>query len=66
METSMAPKYVQPFITEAINQAHTEIEEEQFRALVEVEKEKIRQRNRSRRWWHAFVPFTITIKRRVL
>lgn len=58
--------YTPPFITEALNQAHTEIEEEQFRALVEVEKDKIRQRNRSWRWWHVFVPFTITIKRRGL
>lgn len=43
----------------AISQAQEEVRQERFRALVE--KEKIRLRNRPPRWWHAFVPFTITI-----
>ncbi len=56
------PKYIPPYIDDAIRQAHKEIAAERFRVLVEAHK--IYLRDRPKCWWHPFVPFVITIKRR--
>jgi hypothetical protein len=45
----------------AIARAKTEIAAEQFYALVEAEKERLRHH---RPWWQKVFPFTITITRR--
>ena len=43
-------------------QAIKEIEEENFKLEVEKEKQNIRKIIKNYRWWHKFVPFTVSIK----
>lgn len=48
----------------AVNKAYAEVIEEDFRREVEAYKQVIRARRKAWRWWHRFIPFTITIRRR--
>lgn len=45
-------------------EAHKEFEEELFRQQVEIYKEDLRSKWRTKQWWHRFIPFTIKIERR--
>ncbi len=47
--------------SDIISQAKWEVEFEEFEALVEAEKKKLREH---KPWWHRVIPFTITITRR--
>lgn len=51
-------------IQEARRIAQQELVEEAMRELVATEKERIKKQAASKRWWHRFIPFTITITRR--
>lgn len=44
--------------------ARQEIRDENFRILVEEEKKRIRLELSSKKWWHRFVPFVVSIQRR--
>lgn len=44
--------------------ARSELADESFRAQVELAKVKIRAQRAKARWWHEFIPYTITIRRR--
>ncbi len=48
------------------DEAEAELEDERFRAAVDAVKARLRAEDvRGRRWWHRFVPFYITIHRRI-
>lgn len=47
-----------------IEQARNEILDEKFREAVEAEKLRIRLADSRKKWWHKFVPFVVSIKRR--
>ena len=49
---------------DVIKTARAELERERFRAAVEAEKAKLRERE-LRPWWRKIFPFVISIKRRV-
>lgn len=51
-------------LKEARSIATEEIEREDFRAMVDAEKARIKAEQSSRCWWRRFIPFTITITRR--
>lgn len=51
-------------IQEARRIARQELEKEALRKAIDEEKARIKQRAASKRWWHRFIPFTITITRR--
>ena len=51
-------------IKEARRLAQQELDNEALRLAIDEEKARLRQRAASRRWWHRFIPFTITITRR--
>lgn len=49
---------------EARKVARAELDNEMFQSLVRAERERILAAQSRRRWWHRFIPFTITITRR--
>lgn len=51
-------------IQEARRIAKLELDNEAMRELIHAEKERIKKQAASKRWWHRFIPFTITITRR--
>lgn len=51
-------------IQEARRLAQQELANEALRLAIDEEKARLRQRAASKRWWHRFIPFTITITRR--
>lgn len=51
-------------IQEARRIAEQELQDEAVRELITIYKARIKQQNANKRWWHRFIPFTITITRR--
>lgn len=51
-------------IQEARRIAQQELHDEAMREMIAIHKARIKQKNASKRWWHRFIPFTITITRR--
>lgn len=47
-------------IKEIVKQAQDEVNQEKRRALVDIEKEKLKKK----KWWHKILPFKIVITRR--
>lgn len=52
---------MKPFTEEMYQQALAEILAERNRQKIDKIKQQLYQQYANRRWWHKFVPFTITI-----
>lgn len=51
-------------LREAHIHAKEQLRQERFAAMVAIEKRRLLDAESRRRWWHRFIPFTITITRR--
>jgi hypothetical protein len=50
--------------TTPLQQARKELQEEDFRAKVDLEKSRIRKIDKDRRWWHVLFPWKIKLEKR--